>query len=221
MTTNLNVLVNYVDADVLYQTTPADYIVMDLDNDYLIWTAGSAVIKDLMTHEPITSELNAAATIIDPTVDVTVAKCLLMDDSHDVGGPDIYTHLVKGMGDDTKRYSYCFSFDGETATEPQLEAWEDDTHLTFALHVLGNGTPANSFVKASCTTASIPSVSGWNAIAGGSNVLELNDGAGALGSIPSGQITQELYANLKIVIPGGYATPAGETFVLTVRYTWV
>ena len=63
MATNLNVLVNYVDADVDYQTTPADYIAMDLTNDYLIWTEGDTTVKDLMTHEPTVNELNVAAKI--------------------------------------------------------------------------------------------------------------------------------------------------------------
>jgi hypothetical protein len=219
MATNLTVRVNYVDSDVSYQTTPADYIALDLDHDYLIWTEGDATVKDLMTHEPTPEELNAAATLIDPDNPKTVAKCLLMDYSHDVGG-SYYTHLVKGMSLN-KRYVFAFSFDGATASEPQLEAWDDSDHDSTTGHVLGNGTPANSFVKAVCTTSSLPGAS-WagTAIAGASNILELNNGNGALGDVPSGQTSQELYANIKIVIPAAYATPAAETFVLTTRYTW-
>ena len=211
--TNLSILVNYVDSDVNYETTPADYIALDLTNDYLIWTEGDATVKDLMTHAPTPEELNAAATKIDPDNPVTVAKCLLMDYSHDVGGA-YYTHLVKGMAEN-KRYVYCFSFDGATASEPQLEAWDNSSHNTTNNHVLGNGTPANSFVKGVCTTASLPGA-GWAgaALAGVSNILQLNNGNGAL--VGAG----DLYANLKIKIPAAYATPAAETFVLTVRYTW-
>lgn len=219
MATNLDVLINYVDADVSYQTTPADYITMDLANDYLIWTEGDDTVKDLMTSEPSTGELNAAATKIDPDNSKEVAKCLLMDASFDVGGA-YYTHLVKGMNEN-KRYVFAFSFDGATASEPQLEVWDNSSHNSTDNHVLGNGTPANSFVRGICTTASLPG-SSWAgaALAGASNVLQLNNGNGALGSIPSGQSTQELYANLRILIPAAYATPAAETFVLTIRYTW-
>ena len=117
---------------------------------------------------------------------------------------------------------YCFSFDDATASEPQLEAWDDSNHNTYAKHVLGNDTPASSFVKAVCTTSSLPGAS-WagTAIAGGtvSRVLKLNDGNGALSAPPSGT-TSDLYANLKITIPAGYTTPVVETFVLSVRYTW-
>jgi len=38
--------------------------------------------------------------------------------------------------------------------------------------------------------------------------------------LASGATSAELYANLAIVIPAGYANPAIETFVLTVRYAW-
>jgi hypothetical protein len=211
MATTMQLGINYVDGDVSYTVTPADFIIMDLTNDYLIW---SKSLDDLMTHEPTPTELNAAAEIIDPSVAVTVTKCLLMDYSHNVGG-SYYTHLVKGMGEN-KRYPFAFIFDDATATEPQLEAWDTSAHTTTNKHVLGAGTPANSMAKAVCTTTSLPGA-GWAgaAIAGASNVLLLNDGNGAIA------LASNLYANLKIVIPANYSTPAAETFVWTVRYTYL
>jgi len=210
MATTMDFLINYIDADVAFVTTPADYIEVDLTNDYLIW---SKTLADLMTHKPTQSELNAAAEIIDALVDVTVTECLLMDDSGDIGG-SYYTHLVKGMGEN-KRYVFAFSFDGATATEPQLEAWDNSDHDSSDNHVLGNGTPANSMVKAVCTTDSLPGAS-WvgTAIAGASNVVLLNAGNGAL------SVAKDLYSNIKIVIPAAYADSAVETFVLTCRYTY-
>ena len=218
MSTDLTVLCNYVDSSVSYETTPADYIAMDLTNDYLIWTEGDATVKDLMTAEPTPTELNAAATKIDPDATKTVDKCLLLDYSHNIGGA-YYTHLVKGMSEN-KRYVFAFSFDGATASEPQIEVWDDSNHNTTAKHVLGNGTPANSFVKAVCTTASLPGASWAGYALAGANILQLNNGSGALSALGSGETSQELYANIKIVIPAAYSTPAVETFVLTVRYTW-
>ena len=211
MATALIFSVNYVDGDVAYGTTPADYIDLDLTNDYLIW---SKTLADLMTHEPTSDELNAAAEIIDPSVAVTVTKCLLMDYSHSIGG-SYYTHLIKGMSEN-KRYVYAFRFGGATATEPQLEAWDTSAHTTHAKNVLGVATPANSMIKGVCTTAALPGFP-WagTALAGTSNVLLLNAALGAL------TIAKDLYANLKIVIPAAYTTPAAETFVLTVRYTYV
>ena len=218
MSVNLTVLVNYVDADISYETLPSDYIAMDLTNDYLIWTQGDATVKDLMLAEPTSDQLNTAASKIDPDVTKTVDKCLLMDYSHDVGGA-YYTHKVLGMSEN-KRYVYGFSFDGATASEPRLESWDDTDHDSTDLHVLGNGTPADSMVKAVCTTASLPGASWAGYALAGARVLQLNNGNGALAALGSGETSQELYCNCKIVIPSAYSTPAVENFVLTCRYTW-
>ncbi len=212
MATTLAIRVNYVDSTVAYVTTPADYITLDLTNDYFIWTAGDATVKDLMTHEPTSDELNAAASVISESADVTVALCLLMDYSHNIGG-SYYTHKVLGMSEN-KRYVFAFSFDNVTATIPRLEAWDNSDHDSQAKNVLGAGTPANSFVKAIKTTDALPGA-GWvgTAIAGASNYVELDS------AVLSG--AKDLYANIKIVIPTAYATPKAETFVLTVRYTYL
>lgn len=214
MATNLNVIVNKTANSDDYQTTPADFIVMDLVNDYLIWTAGSSAVADGQ-DEPTEAELNEASTIIDPSNPVTVDKCLIFDDSDGAGT----LRDIDNMGEN-ERYVFGFSFDGDTASEPQLEAWDDTDHDSTLYHVLGNGTPANSMIKAVVTTAGLPG-SAWSgsALAGASNVLLLNNGSGAV-SVPSGQSTVEVYCNLKITIPAGYSTPGVEPFVLTCRYTW-
>jgi hypothetical protein len=147
--TDLTMRINYVDADLAYGDTGAGYINLDLDQDYIIWTSGSDIVKNLMTHEPTNAELNEASTIIEDS-DTTIPLCLLMDYSHNVGG-SYYTHTIVGMGEN-KQYVFNFSFNGPTATEPRLEAWDDDTHTSINGHVIGNGTPTNSMVKAKCTT---------------------------------------------------------------------
>jgi len=210
MATTLLIRVNDTNADHDYTGYPADFGTLDLVNDYLVW---SKTLADLMTHEPTSSELNAAAEIIDPALAVTVTKCLWVDYSHDRGG-SYYTHLVKGMSEN-KKFVYCFSFDGATATEPQLEAWDTSAHSTYVKHVLGAGVPANSMMQAKCTTTTLPGTADFPVIAGASNVVLLNDGSGALSG------AKDLYANMKIKIPANYSTPAAETFVLTCRYTYV
>ena len=212
MATAMIFRVNYVDAAVAYATTPADYITVDLTNDYLIWTAGDTVVKDLMTAEPTPGELNTAATVISDSAATTVALCLLMDYSHDVGGA-YYTHKVIGMSEN-KQYAFCFSFDGATATIPRLEAWDTSAHSTAVLNVLGLGTATNSMVKAVKTTDATPGP-GWvgTAIAGAANYVELDSAVLT--------VAKALYANIKVVIPIAYATPAAEAFVLTVRYTYL
>ena len=213
--TNLDIMVNYVDADVNYETTPADYITMDLDNDYLIWTEGDATVKDLMLAKPTSDQLNAAATLIDPDAIKTVNLCLLMDDSG-LGG--YYTREVKGMSEN-KRYVFGFSFDGATASEPVLEAWDDSNHDSTDNNVLGAGTPASSMLKAVCTTNALPGSSWVGTAIAGANTLQLNAGNGAI-SDPGSGLTTELYANIKITVPAAFSSPAVETFVLTARFTY-
>lgn len=220
MATTMTFRVNVTANDDNYQTDASDFLTVNLTNDYLVWSAGDATyVKDLATAEPSAAQLNNAATQISDSADVTVDKCFIMDYSHDFGGA-YYLHEINNMGEN-KQYVFCFSFDGDTASEPQLEAWDDSGHDSTDLHILGNGTPASSMLKGVCTTSGLPGAS-WAgaAIAGSSNVLLLNDGNGALAALGSGESSQELYANLKIVIPQSYATPAAETFILTCRHTW-
>ena len=213
MSTELTVIVNATSDDNNYQDNPEKFIVMDLVNDYLIWTKGSADVADGQ-DEPTESELNQASTIIDPDSSVTVGKCLILDKS-EAGGT---LRQIDNMGLN-KQHVFGFSFDGATASEPQLEAWDNTDHDSTSKHVLGNGTPANSMVKAECTTNTLPGDAWEGSALAGANILLLNDGNGALGEVGSGD-TQELYANLKIVIPTGYSTPGVEPFILTVRYIW-
>jgi hypothetical protein len=204
--TSLIVSVNIASGD-LPISTPASYIAMDLGNDYLIWTKGSDYIKD-NGGQVTTALLNAAAEIINPSSPVTVSKCLLYDYSH---ANTYYQRLVVGMGLDNL-HVFAFTFDGPTATEPQLEAWDTSAHTTILNHCLGHGTALSSMLNGRCTKTI--GTGAWLPIAGASNVILLNEGAGAL--LGAGT----LYANLKIVILAAYSTPAAETFVSCVRYTW-
>ena len=126
MATALIFRINQVDAAVAYATTPADYLTVDLTDDKLIWTTGDATVKNHMTDNPTAGELNAAATLIDDALAVTVPLCLYND--YD-GVSGFFTHTVIGMGIDG-RYVFCFSFDGATATIPRLEAWDTSAHST-------------------------------------------------------------------------------------------
>jgi len=216
MATELIIRANVTNADHSYEDYPADYLSLDLVNDYLIW---SEDLEDKMTHEPSADELNEHAVIIEDDADKVVPECLAMDYSHSFGG-EFYTHLIKGIAE-AKRFVVAFSFDGATANEPQLEAWDDNTHSSTEKLVLGGDeSGAISMVKAICTTTLTPSED-WvgTSLRGSESVLLLNDGNGALDELESGELSQELYCNLKIVIPQAFETPAIETFILTVRYT--
>lgn len=212
MATNLDIHVNIsaVDSDRIAQ--PGNYVQMDLANDFLIWSAGSAAVID-GADTPTNIELDDAATVIQAT-DVEIDKLFLLDFS------DVGTELkeIDLAGSTDTQFVVNFSFDGATTTEPTLEGFDDNTHTTANALVLGAGTPADSMVKAVLTTGGSPGAA-WagTPIAGAvlPNILELNGGGGALGA------ATEIYVNLKVLIPGNFPSPFSETPVLTIRYTFI
>jgi len=212
MVVNVEVFVNHTSDDNSRVFDPSDFIQMDLANDKLIFSAGSAAVADGQ-DTPTNAELNEAATIIQPTP-VEVAHTFLLDVS-DVG-QELKEMFMANSGD--HQYVICLAFDGATASEPTLEAWDDDTHVTANLNCLGVGTPANSMLKAVLTTGGSPGA-GWagTPIAGGAapNVLLLNGGGGALGG------ATDVYVNIHWDVPGAYITPFAEEPVLSVRYTYI
>jgi hypothetical protein len=212
MPTACDVYINHTSDDNTRVVDASDFIQMDLANDKLIFSAGSVAVADGQ-DTPSTAELNEAATIIQAS-EVEIAHTFLLDVS-DVG-QELKEIFMANSGDN--QYVFCLAFDGATATEPTLEAWDDDTHATANLNVLGLGTPANSMIKAVLTTSGSPGAS-WvgTSIAGGvsPNVLLLNGGGGALGG------ATDVYFNLHIDVPASYSTAFIETPVLTVRYTYI
>ena len=207
MATNLIVKVNDTANDT---TDSGNFVTMDLTNDKLIWSDGSASVADGQ-DTPSDAELNEASPLVPTGSEYEVPKLFLLDFS--ATGQELKE--INLAGSDNNRYVLRFEFDAPTATEPTLEAWDDNGHDSNDLHCLGNGTGADSYIHVVRTTASSPGAS-WSGtpISGASNKSLMNGGAGALGS---GSHT--IYYNIKVVVPVG-ATPASETPVLTVRYTW-
>jgi hypothetical protein len=220
MPTNLDIYANVTAVDTTRLANPGNWILMDLANDSLVWSAGSAAVID-GADTPLSGELDLAATIIQAT-DVEIDNLFLLDFSDtgvelkeiDLAGAD--SPSVLNAGDN--QYVINFAFDAATTSEPTLEAWDDNTHATANADVLGSGTPANSMVRAVLTTAGVPGAA-WTGtpIAGAvlPNVLELNAGGGALGG------ATDIYVNLKVLIPGNHPNPFSETPVITVRYTFI
>lgn len=178
-------------------------------NDLLIFSAGSADVIDGGAI-PDSTKLNRAATLLSATLPTVVAKYFLADTS---------VSLLKEIhlaGRQNKQYVFCCSFDGATASEPILEAWDNDSMDTTDLICLGNGVPSLSWYKAICTTSALPGAS-WTGTAlagsGASNSVLLNNGSGAL------TVATDLYFNFYVLIPAGVTTPATENPVLVITYT--
>lgn len=182
---------------------------MDVANDYLVFSAGSAVVADGLAI-PSQSDYNQAGTIISDLADVIVSKMFLADAD---------ANLLKECtlwGDNNGRYVIAFDFSAATASEPVLEIWDDSNLNTTDNLSLGDGTPANSWWYGVVTNDAAPGSSWAGTALAGNGVgryLTLNDGDGALGG------ATVLYCNLKIIIPQSTSTSGQETPVIVVKYT--
>lgn len=214
--TNLLFRINHTSIDDSYANSPSNFVTLGA-GDSLIFSAGSAIVADGQPI-PSQSDLNRAGTLLDPLVATIVAHYFLADSSEN---ELVEIHLA---GNQNKRYVFACSFDGPTASEPQLEAWDDSNLNSYLLGCLGNGTPANSWYKAKCTTSALPGAA-WTgtplAGSGASNIILLNNGNGALGDLGSGESTQELYFNFHVKIPAAYTTPGQYLPILLITYTTV
>lgn len=207
--TSLTLHINHSSTDSPLNTSGVDWVEVNPTYDSFIFSDGGSGVAD-GEDTPTDEELNRAAVPLDENNEVDVSEYFLLDYSADE------LKEIFNAGNQNKRYVFACEFDGATASEPQLEAWDNEDMDSYADPGLGNGVPASSWYKAVCTTTSLPGAD-WTGVrlagSGASNIVLLNNGSGAL----TGATT--LYFNFKIVIPAGYVTPAVHTPVLVVTYT--
>ena len=208
MPTNLTVSLNADTQDVPHGSSGVDWVDLDLDNDSLIFTDGSDVVKD---GEPIpsASELTQAGVLLTGS-EKTITVHLLADLSANE------LKEIHNMGDQDKQYVMAFVFDGPTASEPVLEAWDNDSMNTIDNVSLGSGVATSSWLRGVVTTNGLPGASlTGQRLAGASDghFLLLNDDNGALA------LAGTLYCNLKLVVPSVQVDGIAETPRLVVKYT--
>lgn len=206
--TLLTLLINNTISDTVVANIGTDWLAVDPNYDIFIFSQGGGSVSD-GNAIPSESLLNRYAVQLHPTNAVTVPKYFLADFSLNL------LKEIKLSGNQNKRYVWAASFDGATATEPILECWDNNSMDTILSPAIGAGIPANSWYKAVCTTGALPGVD-WvgTPLAGDgvSNIILLNNGGGALSGAGI------LYFNFKIVIPGGYLTPALHTPIMSIVY---
>jgi len=210
--TNMTLYINHSLTDATLQTSGVDWIAVDPNADHFIFSQGSAAGQGVSDGDaiPADSLLNRYAVLLDAVNPVTVPKYFLADTSANL------LRECKLTGNQNKRYVFAADFDGATATEPQLEAWDTVNMDTILSPALGAGNPLSSWYRGVVTTNGLPG-SNWTgtplAGAGVSNILLLNGGAGAL------TVAKTLYFNFKVVIPGGYLVPGIHIPYLNIVYT--
>lgn len=140
--------------------------------DYLVWRDSQQMGNDLLSGV-------GYPVIIPESSTSEASKLFLADVSEGIYQQVILagTTLADAGGD--KRYVCCAWFSDATATIPYLEAYDDDTHATWASKPLGDGTPANSLFKAITTTNGLPGSATWSGtpLAGTDSRIELDTGA--------------------------------------------
>lgn len=198
---NLTVYANTGATDSPLNASGTEHTEIDPDNDVLIFSKGSDVVKD---GEPIPSQSELVqAGVPTDSVPFTVDKYFLSDASANL------LREIDLMGNQDTRYVLSFDFDDLTASEPVLELWDDSNLNTIDGTTLGAGTPTASWWKGATTTDASSGVN-WastgTALAGSSDghFLLLNDSNGALPS------AKTLYANLAIVIPASASNTGGS-----------
>jgi len=205
----MNLYINNLADELEYGVSGSDWIIVDPNADYFIFSTGSVAVADGAAI-PSETELNRAAVQLNAHNPVNVAKYFLADDT------DNKLKEVINAGNQDKQYAFACVFDSPTASEPVLEAWNNSGLSSYNSVELGGGAPANSWYKAIDTNVASPGAD-WTGIplagSGVSNILLLNSGNGALSGAGN------LYFNFKIVIPAGYLTPALHTPIVAITYT--
>ena len=218
--TTLKIYVNTGTVDGVLGGGGVEFTEVSLNNDYLIFSNGSDTVKDALPI-PSASALNQAGALIGAIAQV-VSKCFLAD---------ISSNLLREIhlaGDQNKRCVFCFSFDGATASEPVLEVWDDTDMDTIEDYCLGDSINTNSWIWGITTTAALPGAT-WVGLtpavgrrlagSGAGHYLALNNGIGALPVLDSGDLSQELYCQLKIIVPANFENAGAETPVFVCKYT--
>lgn len=193
------------------------------NDDWFAITTGSAGHTLVYTGDTV---IQGDATGERDTIIIPAAGSLEVDKTFIDNGATMEQVPLAGTEDGGQsggdnQYVFCIYFDGETASAPYLEMWDDSGHDSIASSCLGAGTPDNSTVKGIVTTSGAPGSADWvghadqvnMAGSGSANRLDLNDGV-AIGSAGG-----NCYFNLCVRIPSTFS-PASETPVTSCRFTY-
>jgi hypothetical protein len=168
----VNILFNISSNDVAC-TNPAG------DSNFLLMGAGDIIVwRD---SQQMGGDLISGASypaIIPQSGSSEVPKLFLMDNSEGDYQQVVLAGTTAGGGSGgNTRYVCCAWFSGATVTAPTLEAYDDNTHATWASKPLGDGTPANSVFKAIGTTDGVPGAATWTGtpLAGTDSYVTLDD----------------------------------------------
>ena len=209
MATSLNIYANVGTQDTEVGSSGSSWQLIDVDNDRLIFSAGSDTVDNNQSSPSDTQLSSAGIYLYDGHPEITVDRYFL--DDNDAG---ILKEIVN-MGADNKRYVLGFSFDAATASEPILELWDYENMDSIDLTCLGAGTATSSWFRGITTTDALPGA-GWT----GSRLAGSSDGHYLFLNNQNGALTEAdvLYCQLKIVIPATQQDAGANTPIIAVKY---
>lgn len=186
----------------------SNWVVIDTVNDVLLF----------LDDQQLDGDSNAGAkypAIIPATSSIEVPKTFLDDASASIFDQIPLAGTTDGGQDGgNTRYVFAIYFDGATAGIPYLEAWNTSAHAAADDDFLGAGTPANSTLRAISTTDAVPGSGTWSGtpLSGTDSRIAL-DNAALTGA-------QNVYWNMKQVIPATFTPQSDSSIVITCRYLY-
>lgn len=186
----------------------SNWVVLDLANDKIMFLDSQQTDGDSNsgTKYPV---------IIPGSSSIEAPKTFIDDDSASIFNQvPLAGTAAGGQSGGNTRYVFAIYFDGATAGVPTLEAWNTSDHAAYDDDFLGDGTPANSTLKAICTTNAVPGSTTWagTPLAGTSSRIDLDTGALAG--------AKNLYFNIHQDIPSTFSPQSNSSIVLTLRYLY-
>jgi hypothetical protein len=186
----------------------SNWVVIDLTNDSILFLDDQQTDGDSRTGTKYPVIIPEAGSLEAPKTFVDDYSASIFDQVPLAGTTD-----GEQSGGNT-RYVFAIYFDGATAGIPYLEAWNDDTHAAADDEFLGDGTPANSTLKAITTTNGLPGSATWSG-----TPLSGTDSRISLDTAPlSGAMN--VYFNIKQVIPSTFTPQSDSDIVLTLRFLY-
>ncbi len=186
----------------------SNWVVMDTVNDKIMFLDSQQLDGDARTGAKFPA-------IIPSSGSIEVPKTFIDDNSAGVFDQvPLAGTTAGGQSGGDNRYVFAVYFDGVTAGIPYLEAWNDSTHAAADNDFLGDGTPANSTLKAIATTNAAPGSATWSgtALSGTDSRIALDTGALAG--------AKNLYWNMKQNIASTFTPQSNTSIVLTCRYLY-
>lgn len=194
------------------------------DANFLAITTGSGAAGDTLVFTgPAVNDADPTGTrdtiIIPASGDKEIDKTFI-DNGVTVQQVPLAGTDQGGQDGGATRYVFAIYFDGETASKPYMEFWDNENHNSIALQVLGGGTPASSMVKGIATKDAAPGSGDWigasqhKNLAGSADNNRLELATAAIGSAGD-----TVYFNLATRVPAA-ATPFSNAPLATLRFTY-